>query len=198
LGIDHAGFFLAFSQAEQPRMQGWKPMNKSDTNMARQIAEAASRFAKETTGHPPQSVSVVLSDTTLVITLHGALSPAEQALAVSADGAAKVQEFHRQLFASASKSFRHEIKRITGVDVRESNAEIKTTDGTAVKVFTTGTVVHVFQLADGVPPGSWDGSVSNKPFDGAPSDRTATGNSGAPSSSILVDANVASDSVDSL
>jgi hypothetical protein len=34
-------------------------------------------------------------------------------------GAARVQEFHRQLFDNSADSLRQEIKRITGVDVRE-------------------------------------------------------------------------------
>jgi uncharacterized protein YbcI len=165
-------------------------MNNSNATMARQIAEAASAFAQETTGHLPQSVCVNLSDTTLVITLHGALSPAERALAGSPEGAAKVQQFHRELFTSASKSFRQEIKRITGVDVRESDTDLKTMDCTAVKVFTTGTVVHVFLLADAVPPGSWDGSVSCNPSVSTPSKAVVANDSAAPSSSILVDANL--------
>ena len=91
--------------------------------MAQRIAEAATAFQRQRTGHAPKSVTVVLSGDTLVITLHGALSPAEQAMAQSPDGAAKVQEFHRQLFLSASDTLRQEIKRITGMEVREATAE---------------------------------------------------------------------------
>src|SRR6516225_9938768 len=58
-------------------------MNKSNTTMAQQIAEAASAFEQRRTGHAPQWVTVVLSLDTLVITLHGALSRAERALAKS-------------------------------------------------------------------------------------------------------------------
>ena len=54
-------------------------------------------------------MAVVLSDSTLVVTLHGALSPAEKALAQSPAGAAQGQEFHRQLFASSSDALRQEI-----------------------------------------------------------------------------------------
>jgi uncharacterized protein YbcI len=100
---------------------------------------------------------VVLSGDTLVITLHGALSPAEKALAMSPEGIAQLQEFHRQLFASASDSLRQEIKRITGVEVREAVAEVETATGTVVKVFTSGTVVQVFLLDRGVPADSWSG-----------------------------------------
>jgi uncharacterized protein YbcI len=77
-----------------------------------------------------------------VITLRGALSPAEKALAKSPAGAAQMQEFHRQLFANSSDSLRQEIKRITGVEVREANAEIETRTGAVMQMFATGTVVQ--------------------------------------------------------
>jgi uncharacterized protein YbcI len=124
------------------------------------IAQAAIAFQHERTGHEPKSVAVVLSGDTLLITLHGALSPAETALAKSPAGAARVQEFHKQLFANSADELRQEIKRITGVDVREATAEVETTTGTVVQVFTTGTMVQVFLLAQGVPSGNWSGSGS--------------------------------------
>jgi uncharacterized protein YbcI len=93
-----------------------------------------------------------------VVTLHGALSEAEKALARNPEGAAQIQDFHRQLFASASESLRQEIKRITGVDVREATAEVEPTTGTVVGVFTTGTTVQVYLLAHAVPAESWSGS----------------------------------------
>jgi uncharacterized protein YbcI len=132
-------------------------MDKFESNMAQQVAQAAVAFERQRTGHAPKSVTVVLSGETLVITLHGALSEAERALARDPAGAAKVQEFHRQLFASASDSLRREIKRITGVDVREATAEIESASGTVVGVFTTGTSVQVFLLAQGVAPDTWSG-----------------------------------------
>lgn len=126
-------------------------MNQPESTMARDIARAASEFEKQRTGHVPKSVTVVLSDNTLVVTLHGALSPAERALARTAAGAAQVQEFHRQLFAAAADPLRQEIKRITGVEVREATAEIEIITGTVMKVFTSGTVVQVFLLAHHLP-----------------------------------------------
>jgi uncharacterized protein YbcI len=123
--------------------------------MAQRIAEAATTFQQQRTGHAPKSVSVVLSGDTLVVTLHGALSPAEQAMAQSPQGAAKVQEFHRQLFHNASETLRQEIKRITGMDVREATAEVEPMSGAVVQVFTTGTMVQVFQLSGNVPSGNF-------------------------------------------
>ncbi len=130
-------------------------MDEPRRTLAQQIAEAARAFERQRTGHGPESVTVVLSDDTLVITLHGALSPAERAMARSPDGAAQVQEFHRQLFASAAEPLRQEIRRITGVEVREATAEVETTAGRLVTAFTTGTVVQVYLLADRVARESW-------------------------------------------
>jgi uncharacterized protein YbcI len=144
-------------------LRGWqaaahskdRAMDEPRRTLAQQIAEAARAFERQRTGHGPESVTVVLSDDTLVITLHGALSPAERAMARSPDGAAQVQEFHRQLFASAAEPLRQEIRRITGVEVREATAEVETAAGRLVTAFTTGTVVQVYLLADRVARESW-------------------------------------------
>ncbi len=132
------------------------------SNVAQQIAQAAIAFQQERTGHAPTSVTVVLGEDTLVVTLHGVLSPAEQVLAKTSEGAAQVQKFHRQLFANSCEPLRQEIKRITGVEVREVTAEVEPTTGTVVQVFTTGTMVQVFQLAHNVPADSWSGNGKGK------------------------------------
>ena len=135
-------------------------MNKSESTMAQQIAQAAIAFEQRRTGnHVPKSVTVVLSEGTLVITLHEALSPAERTLAKTSAGAAQVQEFHRQLFANSSDWLRQEIKRITGMEVREATAEIEPTSGAVVQAFTTGTVVQVFLLAGSAATEAWSESA---------------------------------------
>ncbi len=126
-------------------------MNKSLPSIAQQVALVASTYQKQRTGHAPSAVTVVLSEDTLVVTLHEALTPAEKALARSPEGAAQVQEFHRQLFQNSSASLRQEIGRITGRQVREVAAEVETMTGSVVHAFTTGTMVQVFLLNDGVP-----------------------------------------------
>ncbi len=133
-------------------------MEKSTLTMAEQIALVVSAFEQQRTGHPPKSVNVVLGDETLVITLHGALTPAEKALARTPAGIAQLQEFHRQLFNNSSDILRREIERITGVKVREAAAEVETNTGTIVQVFTTGTVVQVYLLARGMSADAWSGS----------------------------------------
>src|SRR5205807_2173440 len=135
-------------------------MNELKPTMAKQLAESAMAFQQQRTGHAPHGVTVVLSDDTLVIKMDGALSPVEKALAKSPAGAAQVQEFHRVLFTTAAGSMRREIKRITGVDVREATAQVEASGGggaagTVAHAFTTGAMVQVFLLAQGVPSGSW-------------------------------------------
>ena len=122
-------------------------MNTAPLTIPQQIAQVARAYQEQRTGHAPQSVTVVLSEDTLVVTLHAALSPAEKALAQSPAGAAQVQEFHRQLFANSSGDLLQEIKRITGRDVREAAAEIETATGTVIHAFTTGAMVQVFLLS---------------------------------------------------
>ena len=64
-------------------------MKKLDPTMAQQVAQAVSVSQQRRSGYPPKAVTVVLSDDTLVVTLHEALSPVEKALArtpeISAD-----------------------------------------------------------------------------------------------------------------
>jgi len=132
-------------------------MGNQQPNMAKEIAEVVTAYQQQTTGHAPKAVTVVLSQDTLVITLHEALSPAEKDLARSPEGAAQVEEFHRQLFRSSSQSLQEAIERITGVDVREAVAEVEPTAGAVVLAFTSSVMVQVFRLASNVAPETWHG-----------------------------------------
>jgi uncharacterized protein YbcI len=135
-------------------------MKKLDPSMAQQVAQAISVFQEQRTGYSPKAVTVVLSDDTLVVTLHEALSPAEKALSRTPEGATQVQEYHRQLFKDSVDVLRQEIKRITGVAVGEAAAEVEVTTGAMVHAFTTGTMVQVFQLASRISADAWNGNGS--------------------------------------
>jgi uncharacterized protein YbcI len=136
-------------------------MDKPKLTAAQQVANAARHFQQQRTGHSPTTVTVVLSEDTLVVTLHDALSPAEKALARSPEGAAQVQEFHRQLFKSSGDGLKQEIERITGIAVREAAAEIEPATGAIVHAFTTGAMVQVFLLADSMTIEAWNGNGSS-------------------------------------
>ena len=124
-------------------------MDESKSEMAKQVAQAACDSEQQRTGHAPKSVTAVLSDDTLVVTLRGVLSPAEKDLAKGPAGAAQVQEFHRQLFINSSGLLRQAIEKIIGVGVKEATSEV---------AMETGTVVQIFLLADSVTAGTWSGS----------------------------------------
>jgi uncharacterized protein YbcI len=132
-------------------------MMDNNLTMAQQVAQAAKNLQQQRTGHAPKAVTVVLSDGTLVITMHGALTPAEQAMASTPEGAAKVQEYHRQLFANSVAMLSAEIKRITGVHVREAAVQVETATGSLVHAFTSGTMVQVFLLAESLSAEAWAG-----------------------------------------
>ena len=124
-------------------------MSEANLEMAKQVALVACDFEQQRAGRAPKSVTALLNDDTVIITLREMLSPAEKDLAKSPAGAAQVQEFHRLLFGSTCGSLRRAIEEITNVGVREATSEVAAE---------TGTVVHVFLLADSVTAGTWSGS----------------------------------------
>lgn len=122
-------------------------MLRPATDMTEQIAQAATAFQPQLNGHKPKSVSATICGETLVITLRGALSPAEQAMAQRPE-AAKVRELHRQLFLAGSETLRQDIQRITGLVVLEDAAEV---------FLASGTMVQLFLLSGKLPSESVDG-----------------------------------------
>lgn len=136
-------------------------MNQAYAHIVQQLAGVARQFQEQRTGHPPTAVTAVLQGNTLVVTFDNALTPAERSLSKDPEGAARVQEFHRQLFANSTDGIRQEIERITGRQVRESAAEIETSTGAIVHAFTTGAMVQVFLLAPEAEPAA--GTNHNSP-----------------------------------
>lgn len=146
--LGHVGFFrFCVDRRNRERMSTNRP------TMAEQIGHAASAFEQVRTGHVPKSVTVVLTNDTLVITLRGILTHAERVLANTESGASWVREYHRQLFANSSNSLLDEIKRITGI----SATEPRVIEGTLVSMFELDAVVHVYVLAAAIPLEVWNG-----------------------------------------
>jgi len=121
-------------------------MDKIKPTVTEQLAQAALNFQTKQTGRAPTNVTVVISEDTLVFTLHEVLSPAEQTLAKSSEGAANLREYHQQLFGNSVNSLRTEVERITGRKVREAAATVDPGTGSVTHVFTTGTSVQVFLM----------------------------------------------------
>lgn len=142
--------------------------NTTSASFSKELAEIALTMQSERTGHTPTAVTVVASDDTVVLTLHEALTPAEKLLARTEAGAAKVEQYHRALFAVSCDELRNEIQRLTGRRVREAAVVVEPATGAIVHAFTSGTVVQIFQLephgiathvAAGVPAAAADTPV---------------------------------------
>ncbi len=131
--------------------------SKNNPEMARQIADAVKAFELHADRRQIESVTVVLSRRTLVITLDGALTSVEESLAQDAAGAAQVEAFHKELYFRPPMVLWREIERITGSPVEKIAGEDRDAC-TCVKVFPTGTVVHVYLLAQPVPTSVWSDS----------------------------------------
>jgi len=122
---------------------------------AEEIGRAAMAFQRECTGVTPKSVTVLLGESTLVVTLHGAYSLAEIEMARKPEGAARVHEFHRRLFETAALALHGEFKRIIEVDVSASTLELDSNCGRLVEFFPSGDIIQVFRLSRRVPTESW-------------------------------------------
>jgi uncharacterized protein YbcI len=126
-------------------------MEKSRPTLAQEITEAAIALQQQITGHAPKAVTVVLSQDTLVIVLHEALSRAEKDLAKSPSGAEQVREFHQQLFSTSSHWLLKQIERVTGVQWSQAVVEVEPATGDMVQAFARSAKVQVFSSAPGEP-----------------------------------------------
>jgi uncharacterized protein YbcI len=131
-------------------------MVATQPTVAQEIAQAAIAFQRECTGHAPESVTVLLGEETLVVTLHEALSPAEKAMACTPEGAARVHEYHRQMFRTSGAALHQELERILGVEVEESRVEMKPAAGRFDdEILPAGALVQVFRLSHPVGTLTW-------------------------------------------
>jgi uncharacterized protein YbcI len=133
-------------------------MPSSPSTMAQEVADAVTKLQTERTGHAPGTVTVVLSEDTLVVTLNNALTPAEIAMSQTEEGAKSVREFHRQLFDCSIDELRTAINRITGIPIREAAVEVETNSGAVIHAFTSGTMVQVFRLTGRLSQETWNSS----------------------------------------
>ena len=114
-------------------------------------------FQRECSGRAPGSVTVRLGEETLVVTLDGALSPAEKAMAQTPEGSARVHEFYRQLFHTSAARLHEQIgRKILGVAGQGNRPfKMEPVKGRIVEVFPSGALVQVFRLAQPVAIEAW-------------------------------------------
>jgi hypothetical protein len=103
-----AFLLVGAKRAQSPRRNR---TDKTKATMAQQIARAAIAFEQRRTGsHVHKAVTVILSEGTLVITLHEALSPAEKEQPESIEGSAR--GLHRSGAARRTGAHRYLGKRL--------------------------------------------------------------------------------------
>jgi uncharacterized protein YbcI len=118
----------------------------AEVKLSKDLSRIALSMQAERTGHAPRAVNVVANENTIVFTFQDALTPAEKILAQTESGAAKVEQYHRALFAVSCNELRKEIARLTGRRVREAAVVLEPATGATVHAFTSGTIVHIFEL----------------------------------------------------
>jgi uncharacterized protein YbcI len=118
----------------------------AEVKLSKDLSRIALSMQAERTGHAPRAVNVVANENTIVFTFQDALTPAEKILAQTESGAAKVEQYHRALFAVSCSELRKEIARLTGRRVREAAVVLEPATGATVHAFTSGTIVHIFEL----------------------------------------------------
>jgi uncharacterized protein YbcI len=122
--------------------------------IAQQLARSACVSERRQAFHGRDWVVVFLNETTIVIALHCSLTEAEKAQFQSPAGAARVREFHRQLFKNKSAPLVRQIKRLTGMEVMNTTVEFQPETDSVVHFITTNTVGEDFLRAVTLPVAS--------------------------------------------
>jgi len=119
--------------------------------LVRRIAQATGTFEHLLTGRVPNCVTVISNGDWLVVSLHEALSNVERRLAATADGLARVRDFHRYIFDRSLDSLREHVRHSTGVEINGALAHVDPDTGSVLKTFTTDPAVELFLLGPGLP-----------------------------------------------
>lgn len=116
-----------------PFYPGNKVMNKAQ--LEAKISESIIKFEKEFMGRVPiETITYIIKDIILV-RLKGVLTPAEEQLAKTSEGAALVKETHVQLLEGARVLLRNIMIEITGCRIKSLHSDISTKNGERIIVF---------------------------------------------------------------
>jgi uncharacterized protein YbcI len=93
------------------------------------ISEAMIKFEKEFMGRGPMETDTLIIKDAILIRLKGVLTPAEEQLAKSPDGADLIKKTRVQLLEGARVLLRNIILEITGCQIRSLHSDISTKTG---------------------------------------------------------------------
>lgn len=101
-----------------------------------QISEAIIKFEKEYMGRGPMETKSYIIDDMVFVRLKGVLTPAEEQLAKSAEGAHLIKRTRVQLLEGARFLLENVISDITDCQVESLHTDISTRTGERIIVFT--------------------------------------------------------------
>lgn len=110
--------------------------NKTKGQAESQISEAIIKFEKEYMGRGPAETKAYIIKDIVFVRLKGVLTPAEEQLAKSPEGADLIKRTRMQLLESARVLLEKTISEITGCQVQSLHTDISTRTGERVIVFT--------------------------------------------------------------
>lgn len=109
---------------------------KTKGQLEAEISEALVKFEKEYMGRGPTETKTYIIEDTIFVRLKGVLTPAEQHLSSSNDGAMLIKQVRSQLLEKARNLLEEVIKDLTSAEVISMHSDISTKTGERVIIFT--------------------------------------------------------------
>ena len=110
--------------------------NKTKGQIEAQISEAIIRFEKEYMGRGPTETKTYIIKDMVLVRLKGVLTPAEEQLTKSAEGADLIKRTRMQLLEGARVLLENMVSDIMGCQIRSLHTDISTKTGERVIIFT--------------------------------------------------------------
>ena len=110
--------------------------HKTKGRLEAQIGEAIIKFEKEYMGRGPTETKAYIMKDMIFIRLKGVLTPAEEQLAKTAEGAELIKKTRVQLLEGARLLLGNIISNITSAQVKSLHTDISTKTGERIIIFT--------------------------------------------------------------
>jgi len=111
-------------------------IDKTKGQVEAQISEAIIKFEKEYMGRGPMETKTYIIKDMVFVRLKGVLTPAEEQLAKSAEGADLIKRTRIQLLENAKFLLENVISGITASQVKSLHTDISTKTGERIIIFT--------------------------------------------------------------
>lgn len=100
------------------------------------VSEAMIKFEKEYMGRGPRETKTYLINDMLFVRLKGVLTPAEEQLSKTTEGAALIKKTRVQLLEGARLLLKNILLDITGCQIKSLHTDISTKTGERIIIFT--------------------------------------------------------------